>query len=92
MSGTLSGRYTVFGNTPAYIGTFTLSTTNTTASAQVPGIKRVKAFNATPVSGATSIFSVNMNTNSGGSSVDGWIGITSALSSNIFSVLIFGEE
>lgn len=92
MSATLSGRYSVFGNTPVYIGTFTLGSTSTTGTVEVPGIKRVKAALFTPVSGATAVYSIHLNVGSAATAIDGQLGITSALSSNIFSVLIFGEE
>jgi len=91
MAATLSGEYTVLGNKRAYIGTLTMASTSTTGTVIVPGLKKIDSALATPVSGATAIFSLHLNLGSAGTAINGELGITSALSSNIFGVVVFGS-
>jgi hypothetical protein len=91
MSGTLAGRYTVHGDNATWMGTLTMGSTSTTATVRIPGIRRIEAFTVTPVSGATSVYSMHPNTGSATTAINGELGITSALSSNIFSVIVYGD-
>jgi hypothetical protein len=91
MAATLVGEYTVLGNKRAYIGTLTMASTSTTGTVVVPGLKKITAALATPVSGATAVFSLHLNLASANTAVNGELGITSALSSNVFGVVIFGS-
>jgi hypothetical protein len=91
MAATLSGEYTVLGNKRVYMGTLTMASTSTTGTVIVPGLMKIDTAVATPVSGATAIFSLHLNVGSATTAINGQLGITSALSSNIFGVLIFGS-
>lgn len=91
MAATLAGEYTVIGNKRAYIGTLTMASTSTTGTVIVPGLRKIDAAVLSPVSGATSVYSVHINVGSAGTAINGELGITSALSSNIFGVVIFGS-
>lgn len=91
MAATLAGEYTILGNKRAYIGTLTMATTSTTGTVIVPGLKKIDTAVLTPVSGATSVYSIHLNLGSANTAINGELGITSALSSNIFGVVIMGS-
>jgi hypothetical protein len=91
MAATLSGEYTVLGNKRVYMGTLTMASTSTTGTVIVPGLKKIDAAVVSPVSGATSVYSLHINVGSAATAINGQLGITSALSSNIFGVLVFGS-
>jgi hypothetical protein len=91
MAGTLSGDYSVVGNKRVYSGLLTVASTSISAFIDVPGIRYIKAAVATPVSGATKVFSLHYNLDTDSAEANGVLGITSCLASNIYSVLVFGE-
>jgi len=91
MSATLSGEYTILGNKRVYHGTLTMASTSTTGTVIVPGLRKIDTVSCTPVSGATAVFSIHKNLTSAGTAANGQLGITSALSSNIFDVIVFGD-
>jgi len=90
MAAVLTGRYTVHGDNSMYIGTLTMANTSVTGTVIVPGIRKIGAVSCAPVSGATSIFSLHLNVGSATTAINGELGITSALSSNVFSVVVYG--
>ncbi len=91
MSATLSGRYSVMGDVPTYYGTLTMGSTSTTGTVAIPGVKKIESAVLTPISGATAVYSIHLNLGSAGTSINGELGITSALSSNIFAVVVYGS-
>ena len=91
MAATLAGEYTVLGNKRVYMGTLTMATTSTTGTVVVPGLKNVDCAVCSPVSGATAVFSLHYNLGSASTAINGELGITSALSSNVFGVVVFGS-
>lgn len=82
--------FTVFGNKRAVVGYVTMASTSTTGTV-ITGLRKIDAACVTPVSGATAVFSIHKNLGSAGTAINGEFGITSALSSNIFDVVIFGD-
>lgn len=91
MAASLSGEYTVIGNKRAYFGTLTLDADTVTATVKIPGMRKIDAAVVTPVSGATNSISLHYNLGSANTAINGELGITSALSGNVFGVLVFGD-
>lgn len=89
MAATLSGEATVLGNKRAYVGTIT--TDAVTATAAIPGIKKIDCAVLTPVSGATAVYSVHYNLGAAGAEVMGSLNITTCGSGDVYSVLVFGN-
>lgn len=90
MAVTFTGNYSVWGDRVVAFGDATL-TDITSGAIALPGLKRIDFANVVIKSAASAGFGWVINVNSAGSATDGFLQITSASTSGIYSVIALGR-
>lgn len=90
MAVTFTGFYSVWGDRVVSFGDATL-TSQTSGAVEIPGMKRIEFAQVTYKSAASAGLGWVINANSAGSSVDGYLQITSASTGGIYSVIALGR-
>lgn len=87
-----TGSNSVWGNFRVSFGVITM-TDQASGAVEIPGMKTLVHALVTRGSamGVADSYTVNINTNSGGSTVGGWLQIKSGVSANVFNVLAIGN-